>query len=202
MLDSAPTLPLKAAVFRLAARSDDETFMQELEFDDRSIGELTKLLESRGATDSLEKLCDDPFKPKPWLYGSEYAPSRFSDGSFPVFYSALDAETAETEARHWFSKFGGKRATRTYWLFTCRFDGSVKDLQPKQAVWPELMHDDDYRFCNNLGADAVKRMLDGLLVPSVRRDGGTNVPVFARSAISSPMPLGSVSMTWDVSANG
>lgn len=202
MLDSTPTLPLRAEVFRLAAYLEDETFMQELEFDERSIDELKELLESVGAADSLEKLCDDPFKPKSQLHKSVYGPSRFSDGSFPVFYSALDTETAKTEAWHWFSKFGGKRKARLYRLFTCHFGGSVKDLRPKQAKWPALMHDSDYGFCNNLGAEAVKRKLDGLLVPSVRREGGTNVPVFSRSAISNPIHLEYVPITWDVSEKG
>lgn len=47
------------------------------------------------------------------------------------------------------------------------------------------MHDSDYAFCNQLGAEALKGGVDGLVVPSARHEG-TNMPIFLRQAISSP----------------
>ena len=68
--------------------------------------------------------------------------------------------------------------------FACDFDGCVKDLRPKKDEWPQLTYDTDYRFCNELGSEAVRTGLDGLMAPSVRQVEGTNIPVFERSAIS------------------
>ncbi len=55
-----------------------------------------------------------------------------------------------------------------------------------QDTWRDLIHGNDYTFCNRLGAEAVSQDLDGLLAPSVRKPGGTNVPVFSRRALSNP----------------
>ena len=60
-------------------------------------------LESRGMSDSLEDLVDGPFKPKPRLWESGFPGSRFSDGSFPVGYFSLEADTAKAEVQYWLS---------------------------------------------------------------------------------------------------
>ena len=65
------------------------------------------------------------------------------------------------------------------------FDGVEKDLRPKAREWPDLVHDSDYSFCNQLGAEARAPGIDGLVVPSARQDGA-NMPVFVRSALSDP----------------
>ena len=46
-----------AEVFRLASYRGDTEFMQDLGLDQESIGEVTDLLKSCGAADSLEELC-------------------------------------------------------------------------------------------------------------------------------------------------
>lgn len=203
MLESIPTRSVRVEVFRLASYRGDEEFLQEEGADTEKVSDMMKLLASTGATDSLEELCDDPFKPKRRLYGTRYAKTRFSDGSFPVFYSSLDARTAEAEVRYWFPKrFAGqptRRRTALYSRFTCDFHGSVKDLRPMQTEWQGLTHDGDYLFCNRLGAEAKTAGLDGLLAPSARRAGGTNVPVFTRRAISNPGDPALVAMTCDPS---
>ena len=164
---------------------EDEEFMEELGLDRQAQGELMNLLESKNAKDSLEALLDEPFRRKPRLDKTGFGVSRFSDGSFHVFYCSTEADTAMAEARHHRSRFIGDLPTR-YMRFACDFEGFTKDLRPKKAEWPPLTYDSDYGFCNELGKEAVHERLDGLLAPSVRRVGGTTVPVFARSAISNP----------------
>ena len=66
-----------------------------------------------------------------------------------------------------------------------------------ERAWPDLVHPTDYKFCNKLGADAASSGLDALLTPSVRRAGGTNLPVFARRALSNVDQLEMVSLTVD-----
>ena len=188
MIESILVQSIDLEVFRLVSYQEDEEFIRELELDPEGTDEILELLESKGATDSLEKLLDDPFRRKELLSEERVSVTRFSDGSFPVFYSSMEAATAEAEVEYWFTKFVGKPdAKRNAWYrrFKCDFNGAVKDLRPKKEVWPELTHDSDYGFCNKLGAEARKE-LDGLLAPSVRRLRGTNVPVFSRCSISNP----------------
>ena len=73
----------------------------------------------------------------------------------------------------------------------------MKDLRPQQTEWPDLTHDNDYRFCNRLGAEAVAASLDGLLAPSARNPDGTNLPAFTRRAVSNFRRGGLVSITYD-----
>ena len=189
MLESIPVESLQTAVYRLASYREDEEFMERLGLDQESQHELMDLLESQNASDSVEALLDGPFRPKPRLKKTGYRVSRFSDGSFPVFYCATEAETAKAEVRHHRTESVSDEFSTRYTLFRCDFDGSVKDLRRKKAEWSELTYDTDYRFCNELGFEALKTGLDGLLAPSVRRVGGTNIPVFKRSAISNPRDL-------------
>ena len=86
VLESIPTATLRLRVFRLANQGSVSEFLQEQRLDERSIDEIKALLQSRGIDDSLEELCDAPFRPKPRLQKAGYA-TRFSDGSFPVFYA-------------------------------------------------------------------------------------------------------------------
>lgn len=167
-------------------------------FDDESVREILSLLASRSISGNPEELCDGPFRPT--QLQKNKLRTRFSDGSFSVFYSSLDPETAEAEVRHSFRKYAGKPTTsRTayYSRFSCRFDGSIKDLKPLHKDWPDLTHDSDYSFCNELGAEAMASGLDGLLTPSARRPNGTNLPVFRRQAISNPVVHALVAMTLD-----
>ena len=199
MLKLIPTASFRHRVFRLARQSSLAAFLQEQGFDDQSGREIRELVRSRGTGDTLEELCDAPFRPKPRLRKLGRA-TLFSDGSFPVFYSSLEAETAKAEIQRLFPKFAGEPArqrTAYYSCFACDFDGATKDLRPKGAQWPKLVHDNGYRFCNRLGAEAVRLGLDGLLTPSARIKTGTNLPVFARSAISNPGDSVVMAVTYD-----
>ncbi|MFV2035041.1 MAG: RES family NAD+ phosphorylase [Halocynthiibacter sp.] len=131
--------------------------------------------------------------------------TRFSDGSFPVFYSALEPETAAAEIKYRVPKIVGtpnRPRTVYYSRFSCDFDGSVKDLLSKHVDWHDLTHDSDYSFCNRLGAEAINTELDGLVVPSARRSGGVNLPVFKRRAISNPVIHAIVAVTFDPATRG
>ena len=201
MLESIPTATLRLRVFRLANQGLVSEFLQEQGLDERSIDEIKVLLQSRGIDDSLEELCEAPFRPKTRLKKAGYA-TRFSDGSFPVFYTSLESETAESEIQHWFPKIVGRpirRRTVYYSRFACDFNGTAKDLRSQKSKWPMLTHDSDYLFCNSLGAEAVKLRLDGILTPSARRRMGTNLPVFARRSISNPGECVLVAVTYDPS---
>ena len=178
----------------------DDLFLRDQEMKPAQIAEMKEFLESHGMSDSLEDLVDGPFKPKPRLWKTGYPASRYSDGSFPVGYFSLEADTAKAEVQYWFcATFAGKPSgPRTAWYsrFSCDFRGDVKDLCSMATAWSELTHGSDYSFCNQLGDEAVSSGLHGLLAPSARRSGGTNVPVFARPALSNPREHSLVPVTY------
>ena len=163
LLESISTESLQTDVFRLASQLQDIAFLRTQEFDDENVNEMLDLLASHNVTDNPEDLCDEVFRPKPQLQKAKNC-TRFSNGSFPVFYSSLEPETAEAEMKFRFLKNVNnptKPRTVYYSRFSCRFDGSLKDLRPKHTDWPELTHDSDYGFCNGLGAEAVPLILMG-----------------------------------------
>ncbi len=199
MLKSITAETAEMRVFRMAQIADDG-FLRRQGLDRMHIDDMNTLLKSRGIADNMQDLCDSPFRRKPQLRRRGHR-TRFSDGSFPVFYSAIEAATAKAERLHWFRRDIGKSSgsrTAYFRLFSCCFEGKYKDLRPKIDEWPELV-DEDYEFCNALGAEAVATGLKGLLTPSARRAGGTNMPVFARDAISDPDEGVVVSATYDSS---
>ena len=65
--------------------------------DEQAVEELLQFLGPGSRTMGPEELLNDPFRPKPHL---NQRPTRYSDGSWRVFYSALERETSEQEAGH------------------------------------------------------------------------------------------------------
>lgn len=195
LLDDITTTRNHRRIYRLANLLWDDEFFAELGLDALGEQELRALLVAAGYKTSLEELCNAPFRPKRRLKRA----TRYSDGSYPVFYSSLDSETAETEVAHWFrTSFAGTpqdQRSAYYQRFTCLFAGEEKDLRGKQSEWPDLVHESDYTLCNRIGAEAVRLELDGLVVPSARRESGSNLPVFKRPAIRDPKSQGLVKIT-------
>ena len=191
LLNEIPTVRRRWRIYRLASLLEYDELLAKQGLDDLGKQELRDLLVA------TEEPWDAPFRPKRHLGRT----TRYSDGSYPVFYSALDPATAEAEVAHGFKKgFGGRpqgQRSAYYRCFTCLFEGKEKDLRDKLSEWPELVHDSDYTFCNRIGAEAVRLELDGLVVPSARRENGSNVPVFKRSAIRDPEYQDLVKITLD-----
>ena len=146
LLDEVPSRHRRRRVFRLVwdRRSD---LLPKYNLDSDGEQEMRDLLlEGRGPF-TAEEYCDETFRPKQGLQ----ARRRFSDGSFPVFYSSLDPETADEEIRYWFPRYGPRKArTGFYSRLACSFSGLEKDrgvyrmLRPKSeqsksraslAVW-------------------------------------------------------------------
>lgn len=196
MLETIPEFNGKWTLHRLAVQPqfaeplDEDSF----ETEEDSQGMLSLLVKRLLAT-VQERLCVTPFEvARPPV-------SRYSDGTVPVFYGSLESNTAEAEVKHRLSirLSVDPSALRTayYVRFRCLFSGAVKDLRGTEDDWPNLVHDSNYGFCNGLGLAAKEAGLDGLLVPSVRRTGGTNVPVFSRTALGPPFESEIVKFTYN-----
>ena len=101
MIEIIPSEPLQVHVYRMAVAKRISRFLEEQGLDSRSVEETKDFLRAYGMKDSAEEVCDAPFKPKSRLH-NVYSKSRFSDGSFPVFYSSQQIQTADAEIQHWF----------------------------------------------------------------------------------------------------
>ena len=195
LLEQVPNKSARLELYRFAVIPRNDDLLNASGLDEQGVIELKEILAASSGP-YLDQLCDAPFRAKKALPRR----TRFSDGSYPVFYSSLDPQTAEAELEYLFPKIIGQpeaRRTAYYQRFSCTFEGAEKDLRPKLSDWPDLVHQSDYTFCNRLGAEAVKLGLDGLVTPSARKKAGVNTPVFKRHAISNPEERGEFAVTLD-----
>lgn len=202
MLQKIPTRPATYTLYRLTVDPEYKKLMDEYGFGSKKSEEMWRFLHRYVIDFKIDQLLDVPF-----TYDQEEGTARktrYSDGSFPVFYASLEPETTTEEVRPWLlKKLLGYSGSVFYIRLRCIFSGSIKDLCPQQSQpgWMDLMNDKDYAFCNALGAEAKKLKLDGLLVPSVRRDSGTNLPVLERKSLRDARLESYVEASFDRSAN-
>lgn len=102
--------------------------------------------------------------------------SRFSDGSYGVFYCAREQETAVAESRHHSARFmsaTGEPPMRLQMrLYTVTAAGEVVDLRAAAVAEPPLVDPDDYGYAQGLGRRLRGDGALGILYPSVRHAGG------------------------------
>lgn len=99
--------------------------------------------------------------------------SRFSDGSYGMFYAARERATAVAETRHHHARFlaATKQAPihLPMRLYHVAIDARLHDLRPAGAVSPEVFDLDDYRAARALGARLRAQGSAGVVYPSVRQ---------------------------------
>jgi hypothetical protein len=201
MLEAVPKESLAAVVFRYAIPRADLETLRRMGIDLDGVTEMLALIRRDVAADNLAELVDGSFRS--WnVDGPPYGePTRFSDGTWPVCYTALEEVAAREEivyhrGRSLFERADAAR-TAYYRLIEMDFNGTTVDLRPFARDWPALVDPDDYTFCNSLGREAVTLALSALLAPSVRYPGGTNVPVFRRETLHRPRQLSTAAFTVD-----
>ena len=119
--------------------------------------------------------------------------SRFSDGSFGVWYGCDSAETSVYEtAYHWFSGFltdaGFEKeqviGERKLYEVVC--DAALVDLRPLTATQPSLIHKSDYSTTQSVGAKLHREGHPGLVTASARHASGQNYAVLNPNVLSNP----------------
>ena len=102
--------------------------------------------------------------------------SRFSDGSYGVFYCARKRDTALAETRHHSTLF--MQATREppmrlqMRLYTVEAKGEAADLREASKSDPRIVAPDDYSHTQAIGRTLRASGALGILYPSVRHPGG------------------------------
>ena len=195
MLDRVPGRTWRRRVFRLTRELRMESELARHGLNEAARADIAAALAGLGYATDERALLDTPFRRKRQRWAT-----RFSDGSFPVFYSSLDAETAQAEVRHWGPSVLAKPSqprTAYYRLFHCMFHGVAKDLRPCREAWADLVHKTDYAFCNRIGAEAIQLGLDGLVTWSARRPEGANLPVFSRASLRDSVAEELMALTYE-----
>jgi RES domain-containing protein len=180
--------------------SSEGTVLSELSDNDR---ELRQLIELDGATNARllgeEGLLPD-ISVHELLYGVAYgeivnaafthaapAGGRFNSNSRGGWYSALEQETSIAEVA--FHKIEQLKEvdwkleeTSTYDDYLADFDTSFHDLRGKSPKFRKYLKPEPvpecYRESQKLAGDLMKRGSNGIVFPSVRRDGGTCIVCF------------------------
>jgi hypothetical protein len=201
MLERIATLVINEIVYRLANPPRMRAALAELGADREGVLETLDFLKTTGAED-VSVLLSAPFVDDPIYTPS---PTRYSDGTWKVFYSALEPETCEAERAYWCFRNvqSDPPATRQfhYREFRCRLNGTGYDLRPMRDKWPFLTGDTStYPKCQDVAREARTALASALLCPSARHKDGTTAPVFVREVLSDGTILGLVHIQID--ANG
>lgn len=172
--------------FRFGHLFEIDALPETGEHDPRQIEEIWDLLDEVKTVRTLDDFVASAFTPKKWK-------SRFTDGSFGVYYSALDIETAKIEAHDNFRKYAmdGATASRAayYRCMSCRYEGATIDLTAQVDAMPFLVEKSGYDRCTALAKEARASGIDGFVAPSAARfrrtEQGTCLPIFSKAAVSS-----------------
>ena len=119
--------------------------------------------------------------------------SRFSDGSFGVWYGCDSVEaTVYESAYHWYrwllSDAGYEKeqvvGERKLYSVTC--DAALLDFRQVFHEYPDLVHKTDYTYAQSVGGRIHREGHPGLLIPSVRYQSGESYVVFNPAVLSNP----------------
>ncbi len=191
MLEALPRSDYKGPIYRLAGPRDVHRAAQKRGLDPEELADLVAALGPGFASDFL----DSPFQPFDLNGVPAFGDAtRFSDGSFPVFYASETAETSEVEVRYHRERIAISNAERRLpvrlCVFHCELDARVVDLRPMkdEEAWKGLRSAvTQDPMCLALGKEArgVGNAPDpqAFLAPSARC-GGTTTPTFKREVLS------------------
>lgn len=146
---------------------------------------------------SSQPVIDRPFEEAEWNNAIDYpfknsSQSRFSDGSFGVWYGADTIETTVYETiYHWQKKFlddagfnkPGVVGERKIYLVQC--DSALIDLRPAIMSYPEIVHPSDYTATHAIGSKIHRESHPGLITRSARTEGDIYA-IFTPKVLSNP----------------
>lgn len=108
--------------------------------------------------------------------------SRFSDGTYGVFYCARSRATAIAETRYHTGLFlaatNEKPLRQQMRLYTVQAEGEVVDLRGDASLDPTVLSPTDYSAGQALGRDVRGAGATGIVYPSVRDRGGECLAAF------------------------
>ena len=121
-----------------------------------------------------------------------FYPTRYGDGSYPVWYGCLDQRTTIHEtAYHMIREEGDLRNHRNIierrrMVFKVACTAILMDLTRQQRFYPRLTDPNSYRFTQEVGKRIRTERHPGLLAPSARLPEGVSLAVFNPGCLSNP----------------
>jgi hypothetical protein len=124
--------------------------------------------------------------------------SRFSDGSYGVFYAARALDTAVAETMHHRAKFMAATNEPAMKLemrcYRTAVDGRLHDLR---RGWSAMLQPDDYAAPQALARELRAAGSDGVVYPSVRHAGGECVGLFFPDLLKPCVQAQHLIYSWD-----
>ena len=127
--------------------------------------------------------------------------SRFTDGTYGVFYAANDVETSIAETKHHRERF--MRATAQAHMeldmrvYLIDLDGDFHDLRGQKTAQPLVYHNDNYAAGQHLARTLRNEGSNGIAYDSVRRNGGECVAAFRPRLLSNARQERHLCYVWD-----
>jgi hypothetical protein len=127
--------------------------------------------------------------------------SRFSDGSWGVYYAAQDMDTAVAEVSHHRAVFMARTQEPAIdidlRLIVAPLDAKLHDLRGLRRSAPQLYDPGDYSAGRALGRQLREAGSWGVLYHSVRRPGGLCAGVFRPRALKPAKESLHIALHWD-----
>lgn len=127
--------------------------------------------------------------------------SRFSDGSYGVFYAADSLDTAIAETRYHRERFMAATAQGRMELdmrvYLADLEGALHDLRGQAAAHPDVYHREAYAAGQQLARTLRRDGSNGIAYDSVRRKGGECVAVFRPPLLSNARQERHLCYLWD-----
>lgn len=137
----------------------------------------------------------------PFTHVSKDRPSRFSDGSFGVYYAGNTLETALAETVHHHERFMARTREEPGWTSQFRqlvgqIDAMLHDLRDLPGSAPYL-DADSYAASQALARTLRQDGSDGIVYPSLRYAGGECIAAFWPDIVSIPVQADHFAYHWN-----
>ena len=127
--------------------------------------------------------------------------SRFSDGSYGVFYCAHEQATAIAETCYHATLFMGATSEPPMRLqmrlYSVEVAGEATDLRQAALAEPRIIDPDDYSHAQGIGRKLRAEGASGILYPSVRGPGGECLAALRTGLLSNCVHAAYLEYNWD-----
>lgn len=137
----------------------------------------------------------------PFTHCSMDRPSRFSDGSYGVYYAANTFEAAVAETVHHHERFMRRTAEAPGWTSEFRelvgsLDARLHDLRD-ESQFAAVLDPDDHRPGQALGAKLWRNGSNGVIYPSVRQPNALAIGAFFPDVVGVPQQGRHLAYHWN-----
>lgn len=148
-----------------------------------------------------ERVCGEGTTPIMAAFTYIGGSTRFSDGSYGVYYAALELKTAIEETKYHRERFMASTHEApidlTMRVYAADLDANLHDVRGHAAAMPDLYDPADYGAAQALGTRLRNEGSWGIVYDSVRHAGGQCAGVFRPKALSNCRQSKHLAYSWD-----